>query len=59
METLTEISTLDTPVIGTDDREACSLRWYAARTMMNCERKVVNIIKDVISDLYINFNNSL
>lgn len=53
METITEISTLETPAIGTDEREACSLRWYAARTQMNCERKAVNIIKDVISDSYI------
>jgi transcription antitermination factor NusG len=53
METSTEIDTLDTPVIGTDDREARSFRWYAARTQMNCERKAVNVIKDVISDSYI------
>jgi transcription antitermination factor NusG len=39
METSIEIDALDTPVIGTDDREARSLCWYAARTQMNCERK--------------------
>jgi transcription antitermination factor NusG len=49
----TEIDTLEPPVDGTDDREARSLHWYAARTQMNCERKAVNVIKDVISESYI------
>jgi transcription antitermination factor NusG len=49
----TEIDTLEPPVDGTDDREAHTFRWYAARTQMNCEHKAVNIIKNVISDSYI------
>jgi transcription antitermination factor NusG len=53
MKTIAEIDTLEPPVDGTDDREARSFRWYAARTQMNCERKAVNVIKDVISDSYI------
>jgi transcription antitermination factor NusG len=53
METITEISTLETPANGTDDREACSFRWYAARTQMNCERKAIHVIKDLIMDSYI------
>jgi len=37
METATELNTLESPANGTDDREARSFRWYAARTQMNCE----------------------
>ena len=40
METATELNALKSPANGTDDCEACSLCWYAARTRMNCERKV-------------------
>jgi transcription antitermination factor NusG len=49
----TDIGILDSPVIGTDDREARAFLWYAARTQMNCEHKAVNVIKDVILDSYI------
>ncbi len=34
-----------TAVNGTDDREARSFRWYAARTQMNCENKALATLK--------------
>jgi transcription antitermination factor NusG len=53
METSTEIDTLDTPVIGTDDREARSFHWYAARTQMNCERKLEKEFKALSVETYL------
>jgi transcription antitermination factor NusG len=53
MNGITKTGTMDSPANGTDDREARAFRWYAARTQMNCERKAVNVIKDVISESYI------
>jgi transcription antitermination factor NusG len=48
-----EIDTLDTPVIVTDEREARHFCWYAARTQMNCERKVENRFQQIASETYL------
>jgi transcription antitermination factor NusG len=53
METRTEINTMKSPFHGTDDGEACSLRWYAARTQMNCERKVEKHFQQLAAETYL------
>jgi transcription antitermination factor NusG len=37
----------------TDDREACSIRWYAARTHMNCERKAEREFRNIAIETYL------
>jgi transcription antitermination factor NusG len=53
MTTELKNNTIKSSVNGTDDREACSSYWYAARTQINCERKVLDLLKDKITDSYI------
>lgn len=53
MGTITEIDTLRTTATGTDGREACSFKWYAARTQMNCERKVEKRFQQFASETYV------
>jgi transcription antitermination factor NusG len=53
MEYNTEISTLSSSANGTDDREARSFRWYAARTQMNCERLVEREFQAIASETYL------
>lgn len=40
MDTATQLNTNQSPINGTDDREACSKFWIAVYTRPNCERKV-------------------
>jgi transcription antitermination factor NusG len=53
METRTGINTMNSPVNGTDDREARSFRWYAARTQMNCERKAEREFRGIAKETYL------
>jgi transcription antitermination factor NusG len=53
MEASTEINTMKSPVNGTDDREARSFCWYAARTQMNCERKAEKEFKGIAIETYL------
>jgi transcription antitermination factor NusG len=53
METATELNTLESPANGTDDREARSFRWYAARTQMNCERKAEMKFRNIAKETYL------
>jgi transcription antitermination factor NusG len=53
METIPENNTVHSPVNGTDDREARSFHWYAARTQMNCERKVEKRFQQFASETYL------
>ena len=53
METLTNRNAVESPAHVTDDREAHSLHWYAARTQMNCEHKVERRFQDTASEVYL------
>jgi transcription antitermination factor NusG len=53
METAIELNTLESPANGTDDREARSFRWYAARTQMNCERKAEKEFRNIAKETYL------
>jgi transcription antitermination factor NusG len=53
MKTATELNTLKSPLYGTDDSEACSFCWFAARTQMNCERKVEQEFKGIAKETYL------
>jgi transcription antitermination factor NusG len=53
METIPENDTMHSPANGTDDREACSFHWYAARTQMNCERKAEKEFKCIAKETYL------
>jgi transcription antitermination factor NusG len=44
---------MKSPVNGTDDREARSFCWYAARTQMNCERKAEKEFKGIAIETYL------
>jgi transcription antitermination factor NusG len=48
-----EINTLMPPAHGTDDREARSLAWFAARTQMNCERKAEREFQRIAQETYL------
>jgi transcription antitermination factor NusG len=53
MEANPEINAKESSANGTDDREARSFSWYAARTQMNCERKVEKEFKDIAKETYL------
>jgi transcription antitermination factor NusG len=53
MEASPGIDTVSPSANGTDDREACSFRWYAARTQMNCERKAEKEFKGIAKETYL------
>jgi transcription antitermination factor NusG len=53
MEASPEINTMKSPANGTDDREARSFCWYAARTQMNCERKAEKEFKGIAIETYL------
>jgi transcription antitermination factor NusG len=53
METIPENNTVLSSANGTDDREARSFRWYAARTQMNCERKVEKRFQQFACETYL------
>jgi transcription antitermination factor NusG len=53
MEAITEINTINSAANGTDDREARTFCWYAARTQMNCERKAENEFKSIAKETYL------
>jgi transcription antitermination factor NusG len=48
-----KINTMNTPVNGTDGREARSFRWFAARTQMNCERKAAKEFERIAEETYL------
>jgi transcription antitermination factor NusG len=49
----TKIDALGTTANVTDDREARSFHWYAARTQMNCERKAEKEFKNIALETYL------
>jgi transcription antitermination factor NusG len=53
MKSGAEINTMNTPVNGTDGREARSFSWYAARTQMNCERKALKEFELIAEETYL------
>jgi transcription antitermination factor NusG len=53
METRAVINTMKSPASGTDDREARSFCWFAARTQMNCERKAEKEFKGIAKETYL------
>ncbi len=53
METRADINAMNSPVNGTDGREARPFCWYAARTQMNCERKAEKEFKGIAIETYL------
>lgn len=53
METITEPNAFISTANVTDDREACSFCWYAARTQMNCERKAEREFSGIALETYL------